>query len=167
MTEKIHKPAPGSALYTIGYQGRKPEGLLRLAEHLDVVIIDVRAVPHSRVAHWRRPALEKLLGARYLWRGDVLGGRYQGRGGPTAEGFAWLRAELDRGRRMALMCMERAPGDCHRFGLITRGRFPEAQHVYLSPAGFDVVIGEEDFARYIDDETMEPACEEIVMEVRS
>ena len=41
--EKIHQPAPGSALYTIGYQGRKPEGLLRLAEHLDVVIGDALA----------------------------------------------------------------------------------------------------------------------------
>lgn len=146
-----HQTPAGAALYTLGYQGRSPAGLVAIIEHLDVTVIDVRAVPNSRAAHWRRGALASLLGGRYQWRGDVLGGRVGGRTGPTAEGFAWLREELAAGRRMALMCMERAPGDCHRWGAITRGRFPEAEHIYLAPDGADYVTGCEAFTRYVAD----------------
>jgi superfamily II DNA or RNA helicase len=49
--------------------------------------------------------------ARYLWKGAVLGGRD---GGPKPEGLSWIKAELAAGRNLIAMCMEYAPGDCHR-----------------------------------------------------
>jgi len=66
-----------------------------------------------------RRQLESRLGSRYEWHGDSLGGRVHGRLGPTESGLDWLLTEVaDEPTHTALMCLEEAPGDCHRHHLI-------------------------------------------------
>ena len=159
-----HRVPAGGVLYTAGYAGRTPAGLVRLVDALGVVVVDVRAFPASRVRHWRGDALAALLGARYAWRGDVLGGCVRGRPGPTAEGLARLGADLDAGARFLLLCAERAPGDCHRWGLITRGRFPEALHLYHDGVT-EHVLPEPVLARAVRDGTYDPSADSHVLRV--
>ena len=54
-------------IYTTGYYGHQPEALKALAESLDATVVDIRFMPASRVPGWRKQALQKLLGDRYLW----------------------------------------------------------------------------------------------------
>lgn len=59
-------------IYLAGYSTRKPEVLKRLAEHLNAVVVDIRLNPVSRVPHWNRRELMRLLGDRY-WHLPQLG----------------------------------------------------------------------------------------------
>jgi len=54
-------------IYTTGYYGHQPEALKSLAATLDATVVDIRFMPASRVPGWRKQALQKLLGDRYLW----------------------------------------------------------------------------------------------------
>jgi len=114
-----------------------PERLREIAVALDAKVIDVRAGPgpaeerdvlrtgnsarwasgkvcYVRRGFWRVD-LAALLGDRYEWRGDRLGG-YRGGGseGPSPEGLQELAADVAGGERLLLMCSEATPGDCHR-----------------------------------------------------
>lgn len=96
-------------LFSVGYERLTPAELAGLAERLDTVVIDCRSNPTGRVKRgFARGGLAALLGERYEWRGDGLGGRGNG---PTAAGLAALAADP---RRLLLLCQEEAPGDCHR-----------------------------------------------------
>lgn len=56
--------------FLTGYTGKRtrtPAQLLQLAINLDAVVVDSRYAPRSRVPHWGLPALEQLLGDRYLY----------------------------------------------------------------------------------------------------
>jgi hypothetical protein len=98
-------------LYTFGYGRSKQARLVELAEELDAKVVDCRSSPHTRVAGFGKRQLTEALGSRYVWKGAILGGRNDG---PTPEGLAWIRAELSLGHNLIAMCMEHAPGDCHR-----------------------------------------------------
>lgn len=59
--------------YLTGYTGkptRTPAQLKQLAETLDAVVVDSRYSPQSRVPHWTRYALSRVLGNLYLWVRD-------------------------------------------------------------------------------------------------
>lgn len=125
-------------LYTIGYQALPPARLLRIAQALDATVIDCRRVPVSRIKGYHKSHLQALLGARYEARGAELGGIRDGISHTTPAGIARLAADLDAGRNLILMCMEHAPGDCHRHSSICAPHFPDALHIYddeLIPAG--------------------------------
>jgi uncharacterized protein (DUF488 family) len=112
-------------IYSIGYQRLSVEALLRLVNALDATLIDVRSNPVSRRQDFSRMALQRVLGNRYDWRGDALGGRRQVN--PIAIA---LLAEQSRSRNLVLMCLEEAPGDCHRHWQICDGHFPRSIHIY-------------------------------------
>lgn len=114
-------------IYTIGYQAITPAKLKKIAEKLDATVIDVRARPRSRKPGFGREALARVLGPRYLWKGDELGGPGGG-GKVTAEGIAALR-RLRRRSSLILLCLEHAPGDCHRHHDICAPHFPKAIHI--------------------------------------
>jgi hypothetical protein len=121
-------------IFSIGYQGLVgPEVLLRLATRLDATVVDVRSVPTSRKRGFGRRQLDGLLGGRYQWRGDVLGGRGDG---PTAEGLNALTTPpeaLFGHPNLVLMCMEEAPGECHRHHAIAVPLLDlgiDVQHIY-------------------------------------
>ena len=126
-------------ILTIGHSNHETAQFIALlTRHGVTAVADVRSSPHStRFPHFCKKAIrESLLAAdiAYVYLGAELGGR------PSvtllnAEGFAdyprmaeqaLFRAGLDRLKqgaeryRLAVMCTEADPGDCHRALLIGR-----------------------------------------------
>lgn len=100
-------------IYSIGYQRLTPEALERTLRTYGItLLIDVRSVPYSRKPEFNRKKLEQRFGINvYVWKGDILGGKY----GPAQEiGIDYLRL-LDREGKQVLMCLENDPRDCHRY----------------------------------------------------
>jgi hypothetical protein len=92
------------------------------------------------VAGFGNRQLESLLGYRYVYRGDELGGRPPG---VSERGLLWLaylvrlHESTSHGathQNVAIMCMEEAPGDCHRHHAIAlplaRRTSVECLHIY-------------------------------------
>lgn len=127
------------AILTIGYGLRGGSEILDLLHRYGVEYVgDVRSVPFSRRRpEFSRPALERALGddgIRYVFLGDVLGGRPEDPGCYDDDGHVdydscrlndAFRAGTDRveaayqqGRCLALLCSEARPEDCHRAKLL-------------------------------------------------
>ena len=126
-------------IFTIGHSNHSLEDFLALlARHGIHAVADVRSAPYSRFnPHFNRDALAAALKARgmdYLYCGRELGGRpddpacYEG-GRIRYECVArtsGFRAGVARvvdaaaARRVALMCAEKEPLDCHRTLLVAR-----------------------------------------------
>lgn len=103
-------------LYTIGYQRLTPAGLLDVVSGLEIgAVLDVRSVPSSRRPGFSSKALQALLGARYQAWGASLGGKGKG---PTMAGLRALAETQEEGPdeapNLLLLCLEEAPGECHR-----------------------------------------------------
>ena len=108
-------------ILTIGHSNHPIERFLALVQGADVsAIADVRSFPVSRYApQFNKDALAKSLQEKaiaYLYCGKELGGRPHER--PSApesvrDEFDRIVAESAR-HRLALMCAERDPLDCHR-----------------------------------------------------
>ena len=129
-----------SILHTVGHSNRPFETFLTLLDSAEIqVLVDVRRYPMSRRwPHFNRARLEAVLSAagREYWWVEDLGGRREavplersmnpGVQDPALRGYAdWMRSPpfrqaLDQLRergarsRIALMCAERSPEDCHR-----------------------------------------------------
>jgi uncharacterized protein (DUF488 family) len=134
-------------LFTVGHSNH-PTGhfLALLARHEVEAVADVRSRPFSRfVPQYGKRALSNILageGIDYLFLGEQLGGKprrdeiaaarldYATRIQQPAfqDGIAQLLA-ASRRQRVALLCRERDPLDCHRLHLICR---------YLAPQGLDI-----------------------------
>ncbi len=130
---------PGDkALFTLGHSNLEFDQFVGLLSNLQVQLLaDVRSSPHSgRFPQFSQPVLQKMLeegGISYLFLGEELGGRpddldayrrdgvvdYRARRKSYAfgAGLERLLAELER-RRIALMCAEEDPLECHRFLMI-------------------------------------------------
>src|SRR6185369_9496574 len=108
-------------VFTIGHSNHPIEQFLALLQGAGVrALVDVRSFPVSRYApQFNKQALAKSLekkGIAYLYCGRELGGRSHERPSqPTdfQEGLARVMAESAH-PRIALMCAERDPLDCHR-----------------------------------------------------
>lgn len=127
-------------IYTIGHSNHPIETFIALVEGAGVTAIaDVRSTPYSRRnPRFNRETLASALNAAdiaYVWLGDVLGARpadpalRRPDGGADYQRIAAGEAfagGLDRvingtGRhRVAMMCAERDPLDCHRTVLVAR-----------------------------------------------
>ena len=126
-------------ILTIGHSNHALAKFLALIEGAHVSLIaDVRSRPVSRfVPHFNRKPLEAALaehGVSYLFLGRELGGRpddpalvkngkpdyaLMARTPVFASGLARI-IEASANERVALLCAERDPFDCHRFRLIGR-----------------------------------------------
>jgi hypothetical protein len=101
-------------IYSIGYEALEPDELVRILSALSADLIDVRSKPQNNRARadgkgrFNRSRLVELLGRSYQWHGDTLGGMGAG---VTDHGICYL---LGRPRPAVLMCVEEAPGKCHR-----------------------------------------------------
>lgn len=144
--------AEGPTLLTVGHSNHVLEHFLELLRsHALDVVVDVRSSPYSRFApQFNREKLKESLegeGIKYLFLGRELGGRpdgeqyyddeghvLYGRVAESAffnEGVARLENGLSR-YRVAIMCSEEDPTDCHRRLLVTRvlnDRGVEVRHV--------------------------------------
>lgn len=125
-------------IYTIGYGNRSIEDFVKLLQDYDIkFLVDVRSQPYSRFnPDFSKDALEKLLkqhSIRYIFMGETLGGRprdgscyldgkvdyakvreksfYQ-------KGISYLHTAWRKQLRIALMCSEAKPQECHRTKLI-------------------------------------------------
>src|SRR4051812_35974451 len=121
-------------LFTVGHSNHEPDAFLDLLQSAGVTAVaDVRSSPYSRrQPHFSRQTLEALLrqrGIAYVFLGEQLGGRpaspelYDAEGWANYEAIrqtARFREGLDRllrglqRYRIALLCGEEDPLDCHR-----------------------------------------------------
>ncbi len=131
-------PSPSTRLFTIGYGARTlDEFLATLKANRIEYIIDVRTAPYSKFKQeFSRDVLEKALeqvGVRYVFMGDTLGGQPKDQACHTdgridydkvraqpffQSGIERLRKASAQQRRVALMCSEGRPEQCHRSKLI-------------------------------------------------
>ncbi|MCK9356293.1 MAG: restriction endonuclease subunit S [Dehalococcoidia bacterium] len=128
------------SIFTIGHSNRPIDAFLnQLRRHNITMIADVRSIPFSRhFPHFNREALQASLataGIKYVFLGDELGARpkdpacYNEDGSVDYQRLA-ARPQFRRGivrvlaaantERVALMCSEREPLNCHRTLLIGR-----------------------------------------------
>ena len=129
--------AAGSTVLTIGHSNHSLEVFLALlARHGVTALADVRSVPSSRFTpHFNRASLTatlKMHGIEYVYFGGELGGRSND---PACyengrirydrlartDSFSDALARVVQGsakHRIALMCAEQEPLDCHRTLLV-------------------------------------------------
>jgi uncharacterized protein (DUF488 family) len=126
-----------SALVTIGYEGREPDGYVRALLRAGVTLLcDVRRNPVSRRPGFSKKALAAACAAasiRYEHLPELGVASERRKGLETPEDVARLFEEYDRvdlmreaaslerirdwmrsGECVALTCFERDPADCHR-----------------------------------------------------
>ncbi|MCE5236938.1 DUF488 domain-containing protein [bacterium] len=133
-------PADALTVYTVGHSNHTVERLLELlAAHDIAVVADVRSSPYSKYAgQFNRAPLEAAVaqaGLAYAYLGEALGGMPNVPGFYDADGhvrYDLIAAsdrfrdglarllEIARERRVALLCSEEDPGDCHRHLLLAR-----------------------------------------------
>ena len=136
-------------IFTLGHSNHTIEDFLSLLRaHRIAAVADVRSQPYSRLPHFAREQLESYLlaaGIRYLFLGRELGARRD-----EPEAYANGHADYDRIARLpafargidrllneplgrvALMCAEKEPLDCHRTILVSRhlaGRGVPVRHI--------------------------------------
>ena len=131
---------PRPPVFTIGHSNHAAEVFLRLLQRHGVEeVLDVRTSPHSRFnPQFNRKILQAALaetGVEYVFMGGELGGRpadpwcYDGEGRVQYDRLAatdafkeGIQRVIQRAgqRRMALMCSEKEPLDCHRTLLIAQ-----------------------------------------------
>lgn len=126
-------------VFSIGHSDHTAEDFIALLEYHGVsALADVRAAPYSRHhPQFSKAALVATLraaGVAYVYLGEQLGGlpsarvrgQMQGSGYAAMAATAAFRegvARVEQGRerhRIALMCAERDPIDCHRALLVGR-----------------------------------------------
>ena len=127
-------------IFTVGHSNHPPAAFINLlARHGVAEVADVRSAPYSRYApHFNHDALRELLddaGIGYAFLGGELGGRPADRACYDAAGRVIYDrvAETDRfddgirrvirnadERRIALLCSEKEPLECHRTLLVAR-----------------------------------------------
>lgn len=126
------------SLFTIGYGARTlDEFVAALKANQIEFLIDVRTAPYSKFKpEFSKELLQRQLeraGIRYLFMGDTLGGQPQDPACHTdgkvdydkvrvqpffQQGLERLRKAFAQQRRVALMCSEGKPEQCHRSKLI-------------------------------------------------
>jgi hypothetical protein len=113
-------------ILTVGTTGLDRDQLVSILTETNATLVDVRSKPYGRVTPgFGRQTLTELLGARYQWRGDLLGGFPGTR--PTPDSLNELARDFSN-RNAVLMCQcgELAWSDiktqevvrCHRLSLI-------------------------------------------------
>jgi uncharacterized protein (DUF488 family) len=138
-SKKLKKKEPKSrVIYTIGHSSLTAERFMELLEQNGIdAVVDVRTTPYSRHApHFGQESLNRLLQSHkmmYFHMGDSLGGRpeepefYDSFGhvlydklaeSPRfQDGLQRLMDGIDT-YRLAIMCSEENPLDCHRHHLV-------------------------------------------------
>ncbi len=130
---------PKHPIYTIGHGTRKSSELLDLLKKFAIdFLLDIRSRPYSKFnPQFNREELAaslELHGIKYVYMGDTLGGRpsdpscYKVNGKVDYEilrqknafriGIERVKTAYEKDLKVALMCSELRPGQCHRSKLI-------------------------------------------------
>lgn len=163
MEVTTRRGSPG--LYTIGASNQPLESLLlHLANFQIEVVVDVRSKPFSKWAHWfnQSKELEKAFaknGQMYMWLGGEMGGkpedaRYYDERGHVLYGLRALAPDFCKGierlttgiskYRVAVMCAEEPPEECHRRRLIGRVMFDKVKVPLCHIRGTGKLVTEEE-----------------------
>lgn len=141
MTPEPASPNPADEtipIFTIGYGSRALDDFMRVLQAHDIeYLIDIRSAPYSRFKpEFSKNELEAELRRhtiRYVYLGDKLGGRPEDRDCYVddkvvyarvkekafyRDGIARVEAAFRKRVRIALMCSEGKPAECHRSKLI-------------------------------------------------
>jgi uncharacterized protein (DUF488 family) len=137
------------SVFTIGHSTHPQERFIGLlSAHAITAVCDVRSKPYSRAnPQFNRDELKEVLpvhGIAYLFLGKELGARsddpscYENgkvqydrlaRTDLFQQGLSRIQDGMQKGYKIALMCAEKEPLECHRTILVAR---------YLASAGVDV-----------------------------
>jgi len=139
-----------AALYSIGHSNHSVEQFISLLKSKGInCLVDVRSTPYSqRLSQFNRESITRDLAKAailYQYMGDNLGGRYTNPALLTGDGqvdYGKVMQEnsfqkgideliqlASSGKKIAFMCAEKDPFDCHRFALVSRGLVLKGQHV--------------------------------------
>jgi len=104
-------------IYTMGYLGWTLDDMEATAVRLDAVFVDVRMQPRSRIGCYNSGVLHQRFGERYQWVREL--GNVNYKGGPIQflnleAGAAKVRALLDTGKPVILLCGCPKLDECHR-----------------------------------------------------
>jgi len=142
-------------VFTIGHSTHTQERFIALLrQHGITALCDVRSRPFSRInPQFNRDELKGVLpelGINYVFLGKELGARsddpacYEGgkvqyqrlaRTELFQQGLARIRDGMSKGFRIALMCAEREPLECHRTILVARhlaALGSDVQHIHAN-----------------------------------
>lgn len=142
-----------SYLYSIGHGQKSIEELIQELLSFDIsFLVDVRSSPFSKwVPHFNKGIIENLLSGtsiRYTYMGDTIGGRPLSEDCYDSEGYfdyhkmaekpqfiAGLHRLIDandKRLRVAIMCSESNPIECHRSKLIGRELYFGTKKIEMS-----------------------------------
>lgn len=127
-------------IYTIGHSNYEMNDFLHMVATYGIdIIVDVRSAPYSKYCpQFNKEVIQKSLsnvGVKYLFLGKELGARPEDKscycGGRVQfgllrntalfkEGIARIKAGENKKYRLAIMCSEKNPIDCHRAILVSR-----------------------------------------------
>lgn len=150
-------------IYTIGYGVRESAAFLDVLQANSIqYLIDLRSSPYSSYKpEFSRSALQEFLeanGIRYIFMGDALGGQPDDATCYTdgkvdyekvaqksfyRSGVERLHEATRQGRRLALMCSEGKPENCHRSKLVGKTLSAEGIEV-LHIDEKDAVVSQKD-----------------------
>jgi uncharacterized protein (DUF488 family) len=139
-------------VFTIGHSNHDEQAFVELLrQHRIDVVADVRSQPYAKYAtHFNADQIKQVLagaGVQYVFLGQELGGRPTGEEFYDAEGhvlydrvavsrlFVQGVERLEKGiqkYRVAVMCSEENPAECHRnllVGRVLAGRGVEVSHI--------------------------------------
>ena len=157
--------AVNSTIYSIGHGHKTVDDFLSELKSFDIqYLIDVRSSPYSKWAEqFNQGLIEGMLqekGVRYVYMGDSIGGRPQSESCYDDEGYfdyrkmammPSFRVGLGRlvsanakGCRVAVMCSESDPAECHRSKLIGRELYFTHQISMKHIIGVERIISQED-----------------------
>jgi uncharacterized protein (DUF488 family) len=134
-------------VWTIGHSTHEADTFIKLLQqHSITMLVDVRTKPSSRKPHFCRDNLIRLVrgnGIDYRFGGSVLGGLNKVKIGEKLfiskmEAILQFAAE---GQRVAMMCSEGKPCDCHRAGKLTawlHREHPEVKTTHILTDGSTV-----------------------------
>ncbi len=148
-----------SQIFTIGHSTDTIESFIEYLKHYQIdTIVDVRSIPYSRFANqFNKEQLSDSLKKKnivYIPMGNNLGARYEEKellfeDGKVdfskvvitkrfQEGIYRVETGIKKGYKIALMCSEKNPIECHRFSLISN---------YLHKKGYVVnhIVGKDIF----------------------
>lgn len=139
LSKKEHVSNKHNVVYTVGHSNHSLDEFLELLRHSQVTAIaDIRSAPYSRYSpHFNKDALRKELknhGIAYVYLGKELGGRSEdpaffdgnrisyerlAKAQPFLDGLSRVKEGAAK-YKIALMCSEKDPLDCHRHLLVSR-----------------------------------------------
>jgi hypothetical protein len=111
-------------VYPCGYSSDAALIMHLMQNHPQMLLIDTRHTPFSRIAAWNEPTLRATYGERYRWAGKFLGNQNHTNGGPISlvdaeTGIRGLIRYLQEGHPLILLCGCREYSMCHRSAIVT------------------------------------------------